>query len=110
MLITVLKSKLAYAKITQTNLYYEGSITIDEIWMKRAAILPNEQVHVVNINTGSRLVTYAIVGEAGSSVIGLNGPAARLGYCDDPIFILTYAQIDAQSDPVIPIIYTPTYP
>lgn len=93
--ITVLKSKIAYAKITQCELYYVGSITIDENIMDKANIRENEQVHVVNLNNGERLVTYAIKGARGSNVIGLNGPAARLGEIGDEVFILTYAQINS---------------
>ncbi len=94
--LTVLKSKLAYVKITQANLYYEGSITIDENWMEEAKIYANEQVHVVNTQNGERLITYAIPGERGSGVICLNGPAARKGLVGDELVIITYAQIDAQ--------------
>ncbi len=94
MLITVLKSKISYAKLTHTELYYVGSITIDEDIMDLANIRENEQVQVVNINNGERLITYAIKGERGSKVFALNGPAARKGKVGDPIFILTYAQIE----------------
>lgn len=104
MLITVLKSKVAYATITQTDLYYVGSITIDQDIMDRANIRPNEQVHVVNLNNGSRLETYAIPGPRGSRIFGLNGPAARLGSVGDQIFILTYAQIDAHKETLEPVI------
>ncbi len=94
MLITVLKSKIAYATITQKDLFYVGSITIDENIMKQANLRENEQVHVVNLNNGERLVTYVIKGEAGSGVFGLNGPAARKAELGDKIFIIAYGQID----------------
>ena len=102
--ITVLKSKLAYVKITQTELFYEGSITIDSEWMAMADIRPNEQVHVVNVNNGDRLITYAISGEAGSKMICLNGPAARNGMVGDEIVIITYAEVNSEDSPVIPTV------
>ncbi len=95
MLITVLKSKIAYATLTQTDLYYVGSITIDEDIMERAHLREFEQVHVVNLNNGERLETYVIKGKRGSRVFGLNGPAARKGHVGDQIFIIAYVQIDA---------------
>ena len=102
--ITVLKSKLSYAKITQTDLYYVGSITIDEDWMDEAQLIENEQVQVVNLNNGERLETYVIKGERGSKVIGLNGPAARKGEIGDDLFILSYAQIDPTNESIDPVI------
>jgi aspartate 1-decarboxylase len=92
---TILKSKLAYVKITEANLYYEGSLTIDENWMDEANIFPNEQIHVVNVQNGERLITYAIPGPRGSGIICLNGPAARRGLVGDELIIITYAQIDS---------------
>ena len=89
MLITVY-----HAKITQTDLFYEGSITIDEDWLDQAKIRPYEQVHVVNLNNGERLITYTIPGKRGSKIIGLNGPAARQGAIGDLIHIISYVQID----------------
>ena len=94
MQITVLKSKISYATITDTELYYVGSITIDEDIMESANIRENERVQVVNLNNGERLETYVIKGERGSKVFALNGPAARKGMVGDSIFILTYAVID----------------
>ena len=94
MQITVLKSKISYATITHTELYYVGSITIDENIMKSANIRENERVQIVNLNNGERLETYVIKGEPGSNIIALNGPAARKGMVGDSIFILTYATID----------------
>jgi aspartate 1-decarboxylase len=97
LILTVLKSKLSYVKVTESNLYYEGSITIDEDWMSAANILPNEQVHVVNVQNGERLITYAIPGKPGSGVICLNGPAARKACIGDELIVITYAQIDANA-------------
>lgn len=102
MLISVLKSKIAYAVLTQTDLYYEGSITIDEDILDQAGIRAFEQVHVVNLSNGERLVTYAIVGPRGSKVFGLNGPAARKGLPGDYIHILSYADIDPSTESVEP--------
>jgi aspartate 1-decarboxylase len=91
MFITFCKSKIAQARITQAELYYEGSITIDETLIKAAGILPGEKVEVLNINNGQRLETYVIAGKAGSGQICLNGPAARLGYVGDRLIIVSYA-------------------
>ena len=91
----MLKSKIHGAYITQTELHYEGSITIDEDLLEAADILPNEQVQVVNLNNGARFITYAIKGERGSGIIGLNGPAARLGVPGDKVIILTYCPMDS---------------
>jgi aspartate 1-decarboxylase len=93
MMITVLKSKIAYATITQKELYYVGSITIDEDIMKRAQIRENEKVQIVNLNNGERLETYVIKGKAGSKIFSLNGAAARKAEIGDKIFIISYAQI-----------------
>ena len=93
MQITVLKSKISYAKITHTELYYVGSITIDEDIMDAANIRENERVQIVNLNNGERLETYVIKGKRGSNIFALNGPAARKGAVGDDIFILTYAII-----------------
>ena len=91
----MLKSKIHRAVLTGTNLHYEGSIAIDAILLEAADILPNEQVQVLNINTGSRITTYAIAAERGSGTVMLNGPAARSGIVGDPVVIMTYAHIDA---------------
>ena len=103
MLITKLKSKISYAKVTQTNLYYTGSITIDESLMLRAVIKENERVQVVNLNNGTRFETYVIKGEAGSGIIGINGPAARLAEVDDELFILSWALIDPSEEDLEPV-------
>ncbi len=87
----MLKSKIHRATVTDANLNYEGSITIDRNLMKAADILPYEQVHVVDVNNGSRLVTYAIEGESGE--ICLNGAAARLVNKGDIVIILAYTNV-----------------
>ena len=104
MLIQFCKSKIAHAKITEAELYYEGSITIDEDLMDEARLRTGEQVHVVNLHNGARLVTYVIVGPRGSKAICLNGPAARCGEIGDPIFILSYAIIDPDKEELKPTI------
>ena len=103
MQITVLKSKISYATITHTELFYVGSITIDEAIMEQANLRENEKVQVVNLNNGERLDTYVIKGERNSNVIGLNGPAARKGAVGDELFILSYASIDSNDhlDPLL---------
>lgn len=94
MLITVLKSKIHRARVTQTNLYYEGSITIDAVLMEKAGIFPGEKVEILNLNNGARLETYAIKGKRGSGVIFLNGPAARGACVGDEVIIVAYGLID----------------
>ncbi|PHQ81620.1 MAG: aspartate 1-decarboxylase [Coxiella sp. (in: Bacteria)] len=96
MFITTLKSKIAYAKVTQKDLFYVGSITIDSDIMQQANIRANEKVQVVNLNNGERLDTYVIEGAPGSQIFGLNGPAARKCEIGDEIFIISYASIDAR--------------
>jgi aspartate 1-decarboxylase len=90
----MLKSKIHRATLTGTDIDYEGSITIDPILLEAADILPNEQVHVLNLNNGSRIITYAIEGKRGSGTMLLNGPAARAGIVGDLVVILTYAHVD----------------
>ena len=89
----MLKSKIHRARVTQTNIDYEGSITIDKVLLDAADILPFERVEVLNINNGARFTTYAIGGPANSGVIGLNGAAARLASRGDTVIILTYTQL-----------------
>jgi aspartate 1-decarboxylase len=89
---TVLKSKIHRAHVTQADLHYEGSITIDTDLMDAADILPFEQVHVLDVDNGSRLTTYAIEGARGSGQICINGAAARLVSPGDTVIILTYRQ------------------
>lgn len=87
---TFVKSKIHQANVTQTELWYEGSITLDSKLMKVADIAPFEQVHVLNLNNGSRIATYAIEGKAGSGVVCMNGAAARHTEVGDKLIILTY--------------------
>lgn len=88
------KSKIHRARVTQAELYYEGSITIDTDLMTRADILEYEKVQVVNVNNGNRFETYALRGEAGSGTVCLNGAAARLGHVGDEVIIITYGEYD----------------
>ena len=94
MLRTILKSKINRARVTEANLYYEGSVTIDAALMEKADIIVNEKVEVLNLNNGHRLETYAITGERDSGVICLNGPAARGACVGDEVIILSYAVVD----------------
>jgi aspartate 1-decarboxylase len=89
----MLKSKIHRARVTHSNLDYEGSISIDKGLMEAADILPFEQVHVLNINNGARFETYAIEAEAGSGEIGIQGAAARLASAGDRVIILTYCDV-----------------
>ncbi len=93
MLLEIFKAKIHQATITQADLHYEGSLTVDMDLLEASGILPNEKVQVVNINNGNRFETYTIIGERGSGVIGLNGAAARLGLPGDKIIIISYAQM-----------------
>ena len=93
MLLTVLKSKIHCARVTEANLNYMGSITIDEDLMDAAGMVEGEQVHSVNNNNGERFVTYIIKGERGQGQICLNGAAARLVQPDDVVIIMAYAQM-----------------
>lgn len=88
---TMMKSKLHRATVTEANLNYVGSITIDEDLMDAADLLPNEKVQIVNNNNGARFETYVIIGERGSGVICLNGAAARLVQPGDQVIIISYA-------------------
>ncbi len=94
MLIDVMKSKIHRVKVTQTELHYVGSISIDENLMVAADISENEKVQVVNINNGERLETYVMNGKPGSGDICLNGPAARRVQVGDVIIIISYCLID----------------
>ena len=94
MLRTVLKSKIHRATLTGTDLDYEGSIAIDRDLLDAADILPGEQVQVLNVNNGERLVTYAIEAPAGSCTMLLNGPAARLAVPGDIVIVITYCAVD----------------
>ena len=96
MFLTMFKSKIHRATVTEANLNYMGSITIDEALLEAAGILPNEKVQVVNNNNGSRFETYVIKGERNSGVICLNGAAARLVQPGDTVIIISYALMDSQ--------------
>lgn len=91
---TMCKSKIHRAVLTGADLHYEGSLTLDRDLMDAADILPFEKVHVVNVNTGSRLETYVIEGERGSGTLQLNGAAARLGAAGDHVIVISYANYE----------------
>lgn len=90
----MLKSKIHRVTVTEADLNYDGSMTIDQDLMDAAGIIQFEQVNIYNINNGERFETYAIRGKAGSGVIGLNGAAARKGHLGDLVIIVTYGQYD----------------
>ncbi|MGV3599038.1 MAG: aspartate 1-decarboxylase [Bacteroidota bacterium] len=94
MIIEVLKSKIHRAKITQTELHYVGSITLDEDLMDAANLIENEKVQIVNINNGERFETYVIKGERGTGMVCLNGPAARKAQKGDLVIVISYCQMD----------------
>jgi len=97
MQIEILKSKIHRAVITEANLNYVGSLTIDEDIMEAANFIENEKIQVVNVNNGERLETYIIKGKRGSGVICLNGPAARRGAVGDVVVIISYALMDFEA-------------
>ncbi len=105
MFLTMLKAKLHRATVTQADLHYEGSITIDKDLMEQAGILLHERVEVLDITNGARLATYVIEGERGSGIIGINGAAAHLVKTGDLVIICAYSAMseeEAQNhDPVI---------
>ena len=90
----MLKSKLHRVRLTGTELNYEGSITIDRTLLEAADMLPGEQVHVLNLSNGSRIVTYVIEAPAGSGTVLLNGPAARTGQVGDQVIVLSYCELE----------------
>ncbi len=92
MTITMLKAKLHRLRVTEADLYYEGSITLDEELLEASGILPYEKVQVVNVNNGARFETYTIPGKAGSRIVCLNGPAARLAAPGDEVIVISYAR------------------
>ncbi|WP_460637447.1 aspartate 1-decarboxylase [Larkinella harenae] len=96
MFLTVMKSKIHRVRVTQAELNYVGSITIDEDLMDAAGLLENEQVHIVNNNNGERLITYVIKGERGSGIICLNGAAARRAQVGDIIIIIAYGMMTTE--------------
>jgi aspartate 1-decarboxylase len=101
-----LRSKIHRATITQTDLHYEGSLTLDRDLMDAASIADHEVIHVVNVNNGERFTTYAIEGPRGSGIVGLNGAAARLGMPGDLVIIMTFrfAEVPDGATPPPPIV------
>ena len=93
---TILKSKIHQATVTEANLQYEGSITIDEDLLTAADLLPGEKVHVVNLNNGSRIETYCVGGQAGSGTICMNGAAARWAQVGDLVIIISYSWMEEE--------------
>ena len=94
MQLTLMKGKIHRAHVTQCDLHYEGSISVDINLLERSGILPYEQVDVLNINNGERFTTYAIPAPAGSGMIGINGAAARLAQKDDLVIIVAYGRME----------------
>ncbi|MDE0821970.1 MAG: aspartate 1-decarboxylase [Opitutales bacterium] len=95
MQVTLLKSKILRAKVTDANLDYQGSLGIDSVWMDEVGLLPYEKILVGNLNSGDRFETYAIPCDADSGSINLNGAAARLGEVGDLLVIMAFAEVDA---------------
>lgn len=96
MLRIMMKSKIHNATVTEANLNYEGSITIDSALLKKADILPGERVQVVNLNNGSRIETYVIEGKANSGIICMNGGMARHAEVGDRVIIISYCLLDTE--------------
>jgi aspartate 1-decarboxylase len=94
MLRTMMKSKIHRATVTQADLHYVGSVTVDEALLEAADLLPGELVHIVDISNGARLETYTIGGPRGSGMIGINGAAARLVHPGDLVILIGYAQME----------------
>ena len=92
----MLKSKIHRARLTGARLDYEGSITIDRTLLDAADLLPGEQVHVLNLSNGSRIVTYVIAAPADSGTVLLNGPAARMGQPGDEVIVLSYCELQEE--------------
>ncbi|WP_405860132.1 aspartate 1-decarboxylase [Streptomyces sp. NBC_00090] len=103
MMRTIFKSKIHRATVTQADLHYVGSVTVDAELMEAADLLPGELVHIVDIDNGARLETYVIEGERGSGVIGINGAAAHLVHPGDLVILISYAQVeDAEARTFVP--------
>jgi aspartate 1-decarboxylase len=94
MLRSMMKSKLHRATVTQADLHYVGSVTVDEDLLEAADLLPGELVHIVDVTNGARIETYTIAGERGSGVLGINGAAARLVHPGDVVILIAYGQMD----------------
>ncbi|TFB98806.1 MULTISPECIES: aspartate 1-decarboxylase [Cryobacterium] len=102
---TMFKSKIHRATVTQSDLHYVGSLTVDQDLMEAGDLLAGERVSIVDVNNGSRFETYLIAGKRGSGVIGLNGAAARLGMQGDLIIIISYAQMsNEESRSYVPVV------
>ncbi|MEO0072037.1 MAG: aspartate 1-decarboxylase [candidate division WOR-3 bacterium] len=95
MLRIIVKSKIHRLKITEKNLYYEGSLTIDEELLQKADIAENEMVQVINLNTGARFETYVMKGPRNSGMVCLNGGTARLGEVGDELIVISYALVES---------------
>ena len=105
MLRTMMKSKIHRATVTQADLHYVGSVTVDEDLLDAADLLPGELVHIVDITNGARLETYTIAGPRGSGVIGINGAAAHLVHPGDLVILISYGQYDdAEARALVPSI------
>ena len=102
MLRSMMKSKIHRATVTEANLEYEGSITIDRDLLRAADLLPGEHVHVVNINNGSRIETYCVEGKAGSGTVCMNGAAARWAQVGDQVIIIWYAMLEDEQARLYP--------
>ena len=96
MLRTMMKSKIHRATVTQADLHYVGSVTVDEDLLEAADLLPGELVHIVDVTNGARLETYTIAGPRGSGVIGINGAAAHLVHPGDVVILIAYCQVTTQ--------------
>ncbi len=96
MLRTMMTSKIHRATVTQADLHYVGSVTVDEDVLDAADLLPGELVHIVDVTNGARLETYTIAGERGSGVIGINGAAARLVHPGDTVILIAYGQMSTE--------------
>ena len=96
MLRTMMKSKIHRATVTQADLHYVGSVTVDEDLLDAADLLPGELVHIVDVTNGARLETYTIAGERGSGVIGINGAAAHLVHPGDIVILIGYGQMSTE--------------
>ena len=102
MLRTMMKSKIHRATVTQADLHYVGSVTVDEDLLDAADLLPGELVHIVDVTNGARLETYTIAGERGSGVLGINGAAARLVHPGDTVILIAYGQMDTAEAEELP--------
>lgn len=108
MQIQILRSKIHHLTITEADLNYVGSLTLDEDFMDAAKLFEYEKIHVVNVNNGERLETYLIKGKRGSSICCLNGPAARKGMPGDTIIVISYGLVDVKdADKWLPIVVHP---